>query len=79
MIPTIETIVDDLAAGLITKQQAIAWLYAHAEDAGSDLRDHFASQALIGWWKIEGSTYEQDAKSAYAMADAMLVERGRLT
>ena len=46
LIPTIETIVEDLAAGTISKQQAIVWLHIHAEDAGMDLRDSFAMAAL---------------------------------
>ena len=74
MIPTIETIVDDLAAGLITKHQAVTWLHAHAEDGGSDLRDHFAAQALIGWGEYEGTVHEA-AKAAYKMADAMMKAR----
>jgi hypothetical protein len=48
VIPTIETIVEDLAAGKITKQQAIQWLQQHAEDAGRDMRDEFAANALQG-------------------------------
>ena len=76
MIPTIETIVEDLAEGLITKQQAIEWLYMHAEGTANDLRDHFASQAMIGCmsssWAIENI-----AKGAYAMADAMMIVRGK--
>lgn len=46
MIPSIETIVEDLLAGTITKQQALAWLFEHAEDAAYDLRDHFAAEAM---------------------------------
>lgn len=48
MIPTIETIVEQLLAGECTKSQAINWLHMHAEDAGRDLRDEFAGQALAG-------------------------------
>ena len=48
MIPTIETICEDLAAGKISVQQAIAWLHQHAEGAANELRDHFAGLALSG-------------------------------
>jgi hypothetical protein len=49
MIPSIETIVQDLAAGKITKSQAVTWLHAHAEGAANELRDHFAAAALTGF------------------------------
>lgn len=49
MIPSIETIVEDLLAGKIAKSQAVTWLYAHAEGAANDLRDHFAAAALQGY------------------------------
>ena len=48
MIPSIETIVEDLVAGKITKSQAVTWLSAHAEYAARDLRDDFAAAALQG-------------------------------
>lgn len=48
MIPTIEQICEDLKAGTITVQQAVAWLHQHAEGAANDLRDHFAGLALSG-------------------------------
>jgi hypothetical protein len=76
LIPTIETIVEDLASGLITKQQAIAWLHAHAEDAGSDLRDHFATHAMQGMLANKwNQNYPDWAEHAYKMADAMLAAR----
>ena len=75
MIPTIEDIVEDLIAGIITKQQAINWLNAHADGAVSELRDHFAAQASIGWRDTAG-TLKEDAKSAYELADAMMLARG---
>ena len=49
MIPSIETTVEDLAAGRITKSQAVSWLYAHAEGAANELRDIFAAAALKGY------------------------------
>ena len=78
MIPTIETIVEDLAAGTISKQQAIVWLHIHAEDAGMDLRDSFAMAALA-----HSSTNCDDAANdvkksaawAYELADAMIAAR----
>lgn len=48
MIPTIETICEDLAAGKITVAQAIGWLHQHAEGSANELRDHFAGLALSG-------------------------------
>lgn len=84
MIPTIETIVEDLLAGTISKQQALAWLFQHAEDAGRDLRDDFAAAALAGllprrWGNDDGvlpsNIHELWAKGAYQTADAMLKER----
>lgn len=44
---------------------------------GMTLRDYFAAKALIGWRDCSSTTYEQDAQSAYAMADAMLSERAK--
>lgn len=46
MIPTIEQIIEDLMAGVITKSQAVSWLNQHAADAHADLRDHFAGLAM---------------------------------
>ena len=79
MIPDIETILEDLAAGRISTAQATAWLYQHAEGSASDLRDHFAGLAMQGAFSspIESSTdgKEYIAMHAYKMADAMLVAR----
>jgi hypothetical protein len=44
MIPSIETIIEDLIAGNITKAQAITWLYQHAEGSANEVRDMFAGQ-----------------------------------
>lgn len=75
MIPNIEDIIEDLLAGTITKQLAIGWLHAHADGSANDLRDHFAAQAIIGWRDTAG-TLKEDAKSAYELADAMMLARG---
>ena len=76
MIPSIETIAEDLAAGRITTAQAIAWLYQHAEGATDDLRDHDAAQALIANHSDGNySSPEDTANWCYSMADAMLEAR----
>ncbi len=76
MIPSIETIAEDLAAGRITTAQAIAWLYQHAEGATDDLRDHFAAQAIIAYHSDGNfSSPEDTANWCYSMADAMLEAR----
>lgn len=46
MIPSIEQICEDLAAGRITVQQAIKWLHEHMRR--EDQRDIFAAAALQG-------------------------------
>lgn len=74
MIPNIETIVEDLSSGNITKAQAVTWLHAHAEGAANKLRDYFAGQALIGWRESE-RTIKSDADEAYMLADAMMAAR----
>lgn len=76
MIPDIETIVEDLHEGKITKSQAISWLHAHAENACEDLRDHFAGLASQGMLANRFNTnYSDWAEHAYKMADAMLIAR----
>jgi hypothetical protein len=85
MIPTIETIVEDLALGDISKSQAIAWLNLHAEGAANELRDHFAAEAMSASYNSLINTFEKDgypvdwrhgvALDAYLMADAMLKAR----
>lgn len=80
MIPSIETIVEDLLAGSITKQQAIAWLNQHAEDAGYCLRDELAGRAMQGLLTAETQDYnhgpdEKLIAHAYKLADLMLKER----
>lgn len=44
---------------------------------GISLRDHFAGQALAGLVGRVGWSPEDNARHAYAAADAMLVERKR--
>ncbi len=78
MIPSIETIVEDLSSGAITKQQAIAWLHQHAADAGRSLRDDFAA-SVIGHLVCADVRFEftTEADAAYAdvVADAMMKAR----
>jgi hypothetical protein len=76
MIPSIETIVEGLLDGTYSKQQAIAWLNQHAEDAGYCLRDQFAGQAIAGRMTDYGSARMSEAvNEAYQVADAMLKAR----
>jgi hypothetical protein len=78
MIPTIETIVEALLEGKISKQQAFAWLNQHAESTGRDLRDDFAACALQGMLACPiqpQSGADMYARDAYALADAMLKAR----
>lgn len=44
---------------------------------GLTLRDYFAAQAMSYFLQNSVGTLEDDAKSAYAMADAMLAERAK--
>ena len=77
MIPSIETIIEDLLAGTIDKQQALSWLNQYAEGPLADLRDEFASRALQGI--LSGCvSYDRDLVviSAFELADAMLKHRG---
>ena len=81
MIPSIETIVEDVVIGRITKSQAVTWLYAHAEGAANDLRDHFAAHVIDSCMKnATGGTTSKEitdhaAGMAYLIADAMLEAR----
>ena len=91
MIPSIETICEDLAAGKITVQNAISWLYMHAEGATGELRDSFAMAALQGMLNADYATPDlrksgeerfvnQEwvslcGEQAYRFADAMLKAR----
>ncbi len=82
MIPSIETIVEDLLAENITKQQAIAWLHQHAADAASHLRHDFPAADLPCVY-AEGGIYgperaAQVAQYSYVIADAMLAERAKV-
>lgn len=78
MIPTIETIVNDVVAGKITQTQAIAWLNKHAEDANLELRDQFAASVighLVCSEMRQDNTTDQDARYAFKVADAMMAAR----
>jgi len=86
VIPSIETIVEDLTAGKITKSQAVTWLYVHAEGATNEVRDYFAAAALQGLIAspdrrtcMEGIPSNEipniESKLAYKFADAMLDAR----
>lgn len=65
MIPTIETIVEELIAGTMSKLEAIGWLHAHAEDAGQDLRDAVAMSA--GWLHA----HAEDAEKGQIMSEEL--------
>lgn len=89
MIPTIETICEDLKAGKITVQQAIAWLNEHASGAANELRDMYAGMAMQGFcanpavfaanagngWALVNSTTAQLASYTFHIADQMLGAR----
>ena len=75
MIPSIETIAEDLAAGRINIAQAIAWLHQHAEGSENELRDHFAGLALSHPYAYNDSAVAKAAEWAYQLADAMLAAR----
>ena len=81
MIPSIETIVEDLLSGVITKQRAITWLYQHAEDASYEMRDSFACAALASiqadYSRRDFNPIPQVATRAYELADAMMAERSK--
>lgn len=46
-----------------------------AAQSGMTLRDWFAGQALIGLAHMDHTTMARTSKLAYALADAMLVEK----
>lgn len=78
MIPTIEQIVEGVAAGTITKSQAVTWLHQHAECAYRTLRDDFAAvalPALIAAGNVPHVTRDDVVGEAYLYADAMLDRR----
>lgn len=75
MIPTIETIIEDLFAGKIMKHQAINWLNQHAEDAGYEMRDSFACAALANQYTANKGDSQKVAEWAYHVADSMLRAR----
>jgi len=84
VIPTIETICEDLKAGKITVQQAIAWLYQHAEGAANEQRDFLAAQFAAAWIVALGQRWQEPScadidilheanRRGIEQADAMLV------
>ena len=87
MIPEIETIAEDLAAGRISVAQAIAWLHQRAGGSENELRDHFAGLAMqANVTAMSTLTVESDdptpmtwhnevARLSYMTANAMLIER----
>lgn len=75
MIPTIETIVEDLLAGKITAATAVNWLNQHAEDAIYEMRDSFACAALSNAYAQNEDDCYKTAQWAYQVADAMLFAR----
>jgi len=85
MIPTIETIVEDLIAGVMTARQAISWLHQHAADGTAELRDMFACAALEGLLAnsyadgvrkpLSLANHVEMAEMAYRQAEAMLEAR----
>ncbi len=82
MIPTIEQIIQDVWSGVISKEQAIAWIEQHIANASDgmqeDLRDHFAGLALQGICASGPSanfTNDTLAREAYQLADAMMNAR----
>ncbi len=46
---------------------------------GMTMRDYFAAKIMAQLVHAEGTTWETDARNAYAGADAMLAERDRPT
>lgn len=88
MIPTIETICEDLAAGKITVQQAIAWMHEYASGAANEARDFFAANAMPECVRVASDQtplhergprlsklFDNAAVYAYYYADAMLKAR----
>ena len=68
MIPTIESIVEGICDGTITKSQAVSWIYQHAEDAHRELRDEFAMSAMQGI-VANDSIMETTARSVKGMGN----------
>lgn len=85
MIPTIETICEDLKAGKITVGQAVSWLHQHAEGSANESRDMFAAMAMQGLLAnsyndgehkpLSLATALDVSEMAYRQADAMLKAR----
>lgn len=88
MMPTIETIVEDVMIGTISKPQAVGLLHQHAADACRTLRDDFAAAAIGSIVRLNTEITKRQktffptpemAKAAYEIADAMLLERTKST
>lgn len=81
MIPTIETIVNDLITGRMKAEVAIAYLYEHLKLAGSSdddgLRDTFALGAMTGILANTDNDADKIAEWAYHHADAMMKARSK--
>ncbi len=88
MIPTIEQIVEDLAAGKVSKSQAVSWLQQHAAGTVDELRDAYAMAILQGELAAQDArndgkgtevltpdTMDAFAARCFAMADVMLKAR----
>lgn len=80
MIPTIETIVENLLNGTLDKSQAVSWLNQHAADACVSLRDEFAMAALMyPYAQGDDAPVRADkaAAWAYELADCMMSRRAK--
>lgn len=54
------------------------WVSEFGLEGGIDMRDYFAAKAMQSLLIADGTTrFEQRAKEAYAVADAMLAERNK--
>lgn len=85
MIPTIETIAEQLALGEITVAQAVIWLHMHAAGSANELRDYFAAKAMAALiaktpfqeFPQDYSPYKKTALGAFDYADAMIEARAK--
>jgi hypothetical protein len=75
MMPTIETIIEDLLEGKISKPMAITWLLQHAEGAHRDLRDYFAAKAMQGLISHMNVNEKIVPSLSYKVADGMIEAR----
>lgn len=84
MIPSIETIINNLLDGIYSKAEALQWIMKHKELARNEgaeidgLRDHFAAQALpFCLAEFGGNSDDQQEYhiAAYQIADKMIKQR----